>query len=107
MKYRTLDAFANDFKRLKVEHQATFKTVVRAKFAGAGDAWVVSQASQESHVWPKSLRVSQLVNGNGVMEMTWSFASPDGRATFRLLRERDEWICEWRRVGDHGVYRAP
>lgn len=104
MKYRTLDSFANDFKRLKVEHQTTFKTIVRA---AARDAWAVSQVSQESYVWPKSLRVSQLVNGNGVMEMTWSFTSPDGRATFRLLRENDEWICEWRRVGDHGVYRAP
>ncbi len=41
------------------------------------------------------------------MEMTWKYASPDGRATFQLVGEGDDWICRWRRIGDHGVYEAP
>jgi hypothetical protein len=51
--------------------------------------------------------VSAIVNGGGIMEMTWSFASPDGRATFHLAREDGKWVCVWRRIGDHGVFRIP
>ncbi len=39
--------------------------------------------------------------------MTWSFASPDGRATFQLIRVGDDGVCRWRRIGDHGVYESP
>jgi len=39
--------------------------------------------------------------------MTWSFASPDGRATFQFVRDGGEWVCRWRRVGDHDVYDNP
>ena len=48
-----------------------------------------------------------LVNGGGIMDMTWSFASPDGRATFHLAREDGNRVCVWRRIGDHGVFRIP
>lgn len=58
-------------------------------------------------MWPKALRVDEMRGAPGIMEMTWSFASPDGRATFHLVREDDDWVCVWRRVGDHGVYDAP
>jgi hypothetical protein len=44
---------------------------------------------------------------SGIWEMTWSFASPDGRATIEFVRRDDELICRWRRVGDHGVFRDP
>ena len=43
----------------------------------------------------------------GIMEMTWSFASPDGRATVHLAREDGNRVCVWRRIGDHGVFRIP
>lgn len=36
--------------------------------------------------------------------MTWSFASPDGRATFELVTVDGERRCRWRRVGDHDVF---
>ena len=39
--------------------------------------------------------------------MTWSFASPDGRATFELRTVDGELQCLWRRIGDHRVFRAP
>lgn len=107
MRYRTTDSFAADFKRLKAEHKATFKKVVREKFAPACDRWAAAQAQRRAFVWPKSLRVDEMTGAAGVMEMTWSFASPDGRATFHFVFEDGDWVCVWRRVGDHGVYDAP
>jgi hypothetical protein len=43
----------------------------------------------------------------GIFEMTWSFASPDGRATFEILTIDGEARIRWRRIGDHGVFREP
>jgi hypothetical protein len=39
--------------------------------------------------------------------MTWSFASPDGRATFEFVTIGGQLHCRWRRIGDHGVFRNP
>lgn len=107
MKYRTLESFKADYKRLKPEHRVTFRKVVGDKFAPACDAWAASIGSRKAYVWPRSLRVDELVGAAGIMEMTWSYASPDGRATFMLVREGADWICVWRRIGDHSVYRDP
>lgn len=59
-----------------------------------------------SKPWPASLRVKSLVNAPGVLEMTWSFTNPDGRATFELLTVENELRCRWRRVGDHALSSA-
>ena len=107
MKYEPTDSFLADFKKLKTEHKREFKKVVLEKFAPACDEWAQAQADRTSYVWPKSLRVDEMRGAPGIMEMTWSFASPDGRATFQLIREDGGWFCRWRRVGDHGVYDAP
>lgn len=108
MKFRRLDSFKSDHKRLKTEHKKAFAAVVLTKFAPACDAWAAAMAERTSYVWPATLRVDELRQGNGVMEMTWSFASPDGRATFQFVREGQgpgaEWFCVWRRTGDHSVY---
>ncbi len=107
MKFDATASFLADFMELKSEHRATFKKVVRDTFAPACDAWAEAHAERIAYVWPKSLRVDELRGAAGVMEMTWSLASPDGRATFQLIREGDDWICRWRRIGDHGVYTSP
>lgn len=107
MKFRRTDEFKRDFKRLKPEHQAAFRAVVRERFAPACDGWAAASAEHGAYVWPASLRVSELKNTQHIMEMTWSFASPDGRATFQLERLEDEWFCIWRRVGDHAVFSSP
>lgn len=107
MQYELTDSFVSDFKKLKPEHKAMFKKVVRERFATACDSWAEVQAAHGSFVWPKSLRVEQLRGTSGIMEMTWSFASPDGRATFQLVRSPEGWTCRWRRIGDHGVYQRP
>ena len=103
MIFETTPAFDADYRRLKTEHRLAFRQVVRDKFAAACDAWAASPGA----AWPAALRVKSVRGAPGVFEMTWSFASPDGRATFELLTAAGEPVCRWRRVGDHDVFRAP
>ena len=107
MRFERTASFETDWDRQKPEHRREFRGVVRDKFIPACDAWATAQSAREHDVWPKSLRVSAIVNGGGIMEMTWSFASPDGRVTFHLAGEDGNWVCVWRRIGDHGVFRIP
>lgn len=103
MKFETTPAFDGDYRRLKREHAIAFKTVVREKFAPACDA----HAEDPATPWPASLRVKPMRSAPGILEMTWSFASPDGRATFELVTVEGELRCRWRRVGDHDVFKKP
>lgn len=43
----------------------------------------------------------------GIWEMTWSFAGPDGRATFELVEIDGEPAIRWRRIGTHAIYDEP
>ena len=103
MKFETTSAFDGDYRRLKREHAVAFKTVVREKFAPACDA----HAKDSTTPWPDSLRLKPMRSAPGILEMTWSFASPDGRATFELVTVAGELRCRWRRVGDHDVFKRP
>lgn len=103
MKFQTTPAFDGDYRRLKPEHRAKFRDAVRKKFAPACDAY----ASDPAAGWPASLRVKSVRSAPGILEMTWSFASPDGRATFELVAVEHELLVRWRRVGDHDVFRNP
>ncbi|HEY3717095.1 MAG TPA: hypothetical protein VGL39_21430 [Jatrophihabitantaceae bacterium] len=109
MKFETTPAFDSDYRRLKPEHRTAFRTVVAAKFAPACDAHAAhaAHAADPATPWPASLRVKSVTNAPGILEMTWSFASPDGRATFELITVAGELRCRWRRVGDHDVFRSP
>ncbi len=107
MKYARTASFDRDFKKLKPEHKTTFKKVVTDSSAPACEAWAAANDTRAAYVWPKALRVDELVGAPGIMEMTWSFASPDGRATFALQRRDGELHCIWRRIGDHDVYHRP
>lgn len=103
MKFQRTPAFDSDYRSLKPEHQRTFRDVVRKKFGPACDAF----ALDPSRKWPASLRVKSVTGATGVLELTWSFASPDGRATFELVTVDGELLCRWRRVGDHDVFKQP
>lgn len=103
MKFETTGAFDADYRRLKAEHTAEFRKVVREKFAPACDAYSKDPATP----WPSSLRVKPVRSAGGVLEMIWSFARPDGRATFELVTVDGELHVRWRRVGDHGVFKKP
>lgn len=103
MRFETTPAFDTDYRRLRREHADAFKSVIREKFAPACDAY----AADPSTPWPGSLRVKSVRGARGVLEMTWSFASPDGRATFELITVEGELRCRWRRVGNHDVFNQP
>jgi hypothetical protein len=103
MKYETTPAFDADYRRLEPEHRAMFRDVLRTKFIPACD----TLTSDPATVWPKSLRVKSVQGTGGVLEMTWSFASPDGRASFELFTSGAELHCRWRRIGDHDVFKDP
>lgn len=103
MRFETTPAFDSEYRRLKREHAIAFKSVVREKFAPACDAY----ATEPSTPWPTSLRIKSVRSAPGVLEMTWSFASPDGRATFELITVDGELRCRWRRGGDHDVFKTP
>jgi len=104
VKFETTPAFDSDYARLKPEHQKAFRAVVR-EFAQACDDW--ASAPRGTFVWPARLRVARLRGTRGLYEMTWSFASPDGRATFEFVEGAGEVRCLWRRVGDHDVSGRP
>lgn len=56
---------------------------------------------------PASLRIKAVRSAVGVREMTWSFASPDGRATFEFVTVDGKLRVRWRRVGDHDAFKNP
>jgi hypothetical protein len=87
----------------EVRDPAVWCRLLKTKFIPACDALAADAAA----VWPRSLRVKAVHGAPGVLEMTWSFASPDGRATFELVTVEGELRCRWRRVGDHDVFKAP
>jgi hypothetical protein len=103
VRFETTPSFDTDYRRLKAEHAVEFKKVVRDKLVPACDAFAEDPATP----WPASLRVKSVRSAAGVLETTWSFASPDGRATFEFVTVGGELRARWRRVGDHDVVKNP
>ena len=64
-------------------------------------------ARDPSTPWPRGLRVKRVVGVPGVWEMTWSFAGPDGRATFEWCEVDGELAIRWRRIGGHDIFGRP
>lgn len=81
MKYRRLAPFAADYDHLPAEYQALFMESVHKM--------IEASRGEPNHIphWPASLRVKPVQGLAGVYEMTWSFAGPDGRATFDFVTE--------------------
>jgi hypothetical protein len=117
VRFETTPRFDRDFRDLKPEHQRQFRNLL-PDFNAACDAYARANDSAveektkgipgiAGHRWPAALRVSPMKSAEGVWEMTWSFASPDGRATFEFVADAQGPILRWRRVGDHTVYKNP
>ncbi len=103
MKFETTPRFDADYRSLAREARQLFREVIPA-FSTACDSYA---ADPVGFTWPAALRVSALRGARAVWEMTWSFASPDGRATFEFGTVEGERRLRWRRIGDHAVHRRP
>lgn len=103
MKYSRTPQFDADHRRLPPEHKRLFNECFPA-FSEACDAFA---KDGRAYIWPARFRVTPIVGRDGVWEMTWSFAGPDGRATFEFVRLGNEIRLRWRRIGAHSIYKRP
>ena len=103
MKWETTPAFDADLRRLSEDELKLFRKVVRDSFVSAAER----RAANPAAPWPKSLRVKDVEGAPGIWEMTWSFAGPDGRATFEWITIDGEQAVRWRRVGGHEILNDP
>jgi hypothetical protein len=102
VKYVVLDSFRADYKRLLHGERAMFKAALGA-FVAACDRY----AADASVAWSASLRVKDVENAPGILEMTWSFSGPDGRATFEWTQIDGHLGLRWRRIGSHEIFKKP
>lgn len=103
MKYQRTASFIRDFGRLPAQHRRMFLEVVREHLLPAIEAGALAGQTP----WPRRLRIHKLTD-TAIYSLTWSFSSPDGRATFHLDRDEDGVpVLVWRRVGDHSIYDRP
>jgi hypothetical protein len=106
VRYETTPQFDRDYKGLRPEHKKQFRSVL-GDFSKACDDFAEASAKDGGYRWPAALRVKPMKSAPGIWEMTWSFASPDGRATFEFISDQAGMMLRWRRLGDHSVYDRP
>lgn len=110
MRFERTEPFKSDYKRLSADERKLVKAAI-SEFALACDAF-----RSDGTPFPARLRVKAVRGAPGIFEMTWSFAGPDGRATW-------EWIeveiaddsgdistvpaVRWRRIGSHRIFTSP
>jgi hypothetical protein len=97
VKYVRTAGFLIDLRRLPAEHRKLFVLAVHTLLRPALDAGAHTGAVP----WPRALRIHRI---GADYSMTWSFASPDGRALFRLAEVNGETVVVWLRVGNHSIY---
>ncbi len=103
MKYTRAARFIADLRRLSPAERRIFRQVVVEQFVPAAERIT----SEPGTPWPRGLRVKRVQGAPGVWEMTWSFAGPDGRATFEWIAIDGEPAIRWRRVGSHAIFSQP
>ena len=103
MRWETTPAFDADLRRLAPDELKRFRQVVRDEFVPAAER----RGADPTARWPKKLRVRAVAGARGIWELTWSFAGPDGRATFEWIVIEDDPAIRWRRVGGHEIFREP
>ena len=103
MKYHASPRFISDWARLSYNEQDAFTSVVRKQFNPACERF----RGDPGTPWPRGLRIKRVAGSPGVWEMTWSFAGPDGRATFEWIEIDGELAVRWRRIGGHEIFGRP
>jgi hypothetical protein len=105
MRFERTDAFKADYRHLTIEEQFMFRTAA-LEFSAACDRHVIDRGA-----FPKKFRVRDVEGARGVLEMTWSFAGPDGRATWEwtttVVDDVTYPAVRWRRVGSHRIFSNP
>ncbi len=104
MKYRTLPTFESDFRKLNEREREAFRSFVRDIFLPALKRY---EKNPKHFSWPARIRFEHLTGTKGILAVTWSFAGPDGRATFEFETLDGETYLVWRRVGLHAIYKNP
>lgn len=102
MRFERTDSFKADWGRLSDDERDIFRAVIKRFHAAAERT-----ASDATSGWPRTLRVMAVASAPGVWEMTWSFAGPDGRATFEWVEIDGTRAVRWRRIGRHDIFRSP
>lgn len=105
MKFALTSAFTRDLAKLAPEHQRLFRAAIHDHFLPAIEAGAFTGTPP----WPPRLRIHQLAGTTTIYSLTWSFASPDGRATFQLETDTTtgDTVLIWRRIGTHRIYDQP
>ena len=102
MKFERTDHFKADYRKLKPAERDKFRAAVHEINRAAG-----TEQDPRRVQWPDRLRLKAVESAPAVWEMTWSFAGPDGRATFEFVRIDDALGIRWRRIGGHDIFRGP
>jgi len=98
VKYRTTATFDGGFTKLPREHRSLFLAAVTDFLRPALEAG----AHRGEAPWPRRLRIHKIADA---YSLTWSFASPDGRALFIIERAADgQPMLTWLAVGYHDIY---
>ena len=100
MKFEITDSFKGDWSRLSEGERRLFREVL-PDFNESCDRI----AADPTVGFPASLRVKDVENAPGVLEMTWSFRGPDGRATFDWVAIDGVRGLRWRRIGGHAIFK--
>jgi hypothetical protein len=103
VKFELAPRFRADWSRLSPAERAQFQKVAQREFEPACER----RLADPSAAWPAALRVRRVANAPGIWEMTWSFAGPDGRATFEWIRVDGRPGIRWRRIGGHVIFGEP
>ena len=104
MRYVRLPAFLSDWRSLPERERNLVRHWLAEVFLPAVEAY---EADPAGFLWPRSLRFERLKGTDGICSVTWSFAGPDGRATFEFSQVDGEPCLVWRRIGHHDIYQRP
>ena len=102
MRYEFVESFRRDWQRLSPSERQLVRSILPA-FNAACDRFAVDPSAR----WPAALRVKDVEGAPGIMEMTWSFSGPDGRATFEWTTIDAALGVRWRRIGGHAIFKRP
>jgi hypothetical protein len=107
VRFETTPAFDSDYARLGDEEKRLFRTAVK-DFNRACDRFVESEGASR---WPAPLLAKKVQGAAGLWEMTWSFAGPDGRATWEWATvasdDRKHRAVLWHREGGQAIFKSP